>query len=146
MTPFRMRRFFLLALCALTLWLTGCGLLRSTPRLGDSASQPLPVGQTAWLVCSTACRAQEQCGVLAENRDQAVVLLNVGRPATLQHDALLGNNAPVTIVQVLPQQMVKQNNPGQQTLVNFYQVRFQIDGRDADAWVAGWCIADRQAE
>jgi ABC-type Fe3+-hydroxamate transport system substrate-binding protein len=127
----------LLLLLLLLLALTGCGLLRGESQPASSADTPLPVGSTAWLVCSPTCATQAQCGTITGTNNR-VVLLNREQAATATHNLALEANQAVTVTQVSSEQMVRQADTAQLSMLNFYRVR---NNAQQEGWVAGWCLA-----
>lgn len=128
-----------LALFTVTVVAAGCGGLRGgardSGRLGTDLE--LPIGQSATVVCSNACRARAQCGWSQEGDAQIdYVFVDAQTPRTSGHSNLLLAGSSVVVLNV--REIPTFDNQGiQQGLVRYYQVE---TGRSFPGWVAGWCL------
>lgn len=91
-----------------------------------------------WLVCSSLCAEQGQCGAVQGQGD--VILGGRTEAKTSVHDIYYPENTQVQIVAAQPY-LVQRVTGGEPFSVKFYAV---IPPIGEGGWVAGWCLAAGQ--
>lgn len=125
---------------------TACGL---GSRFGGGASMGSETlfakDDSVFVVCSEECSARAQCGIINNNgNDINVVLMSANFPASRNHDVVMQDNLPMTVLDAKEEQMIIIGNETQIPM-NYYLVE-SPEGTDTivRGWIQGSCVSDQE--